>query len=151
MARVQRRGRLPGRPVRTDHFHITLAFLGQVESRRSNELLKLAGQLDFPVCELVLDTLGQFRRAGVAWLGCSDVPEALQGFQAGLGESVRAHGFTLDQRPWTPHLTLYRDLRKGFATIDFEGIRWRPKRYCLMRSKQGRDGVYYQSLGEWPQ
>ena len=41
-------------------------------------VLDVAADLDFPRCELVLDRLGRFRRAGVLWLGAGEAPTPIK-------------------------------------------------------------------------
>jgi 2'-5' RNA ligase len=150
MTRIQSGLTIVARPVRPANFHITLVFLGNIAISRVAELLEIAGTLKFPDFVIRLDTLGSFRKSGVEWLGCSEVPGSLVAFQASLSARLEAAGFSSDIRSWKPHVTLYRDLRTAPATMEFEALNWKPERFCLMQSGQDRNGVFYQRLGQWP-
>jgi len=149
VAALQRFMDFPSRAVPPANFHITLAFLGQVASERLPELKGLAQQCPLPAGVLELDCLGGFPRAGVAWLDCSYIPLELVAFQQDLVLHLEALGFRSEARPWRPHLTLYRKMRKPFATIPFEAINWPVDSFCLMQSRPGKDGPQYRSLGHW--
>ncbi len=150
MAALQDRLALPARAVPASNFHITLVFLGAVEVQRMPELAGLADRLRFPPCTLVLDRLGAFPRAGVAWLGAAAAPSELLAFQAELAAGLERLGFPADARPWRPHVTLYRKLRNRFEKIPFDAITWPLSGFCLMQSKPGHGAPVYQPIADWP-
>lgn len=112
------RGSVRGRFVAPDSFHVTLAFLGEVEGHRADAACSAidrgcAGIAPFPV------TLGDFgcfgkRSKATLWQGFRDA-----GSLAALAESVRAElrdaGFSFDGKAFLPHVTLMRaaDLTEG--------------------------------------
>ena len=132
------------------NIHMTLVFLGDVRVERISCLQEIAAGLSFPEFEIVLDITGRFQKAAVGWLGCSLVPDILTGFQAILIQQLQTAGFEPDTRAWTPHITLYRNLRKPFETIEFEALKWKPRGFCLMQSGHDSSGLIYQSIGRWP-
>lgn len=138
----------PARAVPEANFHVTLAFLGNVDSAGREAAERVAGPL--PALTLRLDRLGVFPGAGVVWLGCSSVPGLLLRFQTELAAALEAAGFELDRRPWRPHLTLYRKMRTGPATIGFDAIEWPLDGWSLMQSRSGRRGVEYREIAHWP-
>ncbi|MBQ9022078.1 MAG: RNA 2',3'-cyclic phosphodiesterase [Eggerthellaceae bacterium] len=102
-----------GRYVGADSFHVTLAFLGEVEAWRVNELADIlddacSGHAAFESC---LGELGNFGRASKAtlWQGFTDKKPFAE-----LAQSVRrelAHaGFDFDDKGFLPHITLMRKL-----------------------------------------
>jgi 2'-5' RNA ligase len=149
VAHIQRRLDCKARAVSPEQFHITLAFLGNQPQGKVTALKSLAASLDFEPCELQLDRIGTFRRAGVLWLGATTIPPALQAFQRALSDGLEATGIDYDQKQWKPHLTLYRRLRKPHASITFEAVPWRLKGFALVESVGVRNGVRYDNLGRW--
>jgi 2'-5' RNA ligase len=148
VARRQALG-LPGRPVAPALLHATLAFLGNQPRHRIGELLALAAERQIPQVELRLNRVGSFPRAGVVWLGTDTVPERLLAFRAGLVGALAAAGFAIERQPWIPHLTLYRNLRSGPATMDIDPVQWTVDRYLLMESSSGPAGLRYRVCGRW--
>ena len=151
LAQIQSGLQLQGRPVAVDNLHMTLVFLGTVQRSRITTLRDIAAAMALPEIELVLDLAGRFDKAGIAWLGCTRVPPALSGFQLALVQQLQDEGFKTENRGWTPHITLYRNLRKPFETISVDAVNWRPAGFCLMESRHERSGLIYQPIGHWPE
>jgi RNA 2',3'-cyclic 3'-phosphodiesterase len=141
---------LTGRPVPAARLHVTLAFLGSQPRDRLGELRALAGQMDFPVTRVVLDRIGGFEPAGVAWLGAARLPRRLVAFRTRLVERLADAGFGFDRKPWIFHLTLYRDLRTPPGTMHCDPVIWNVNGFALMESVSGPQGLQYRALGHWP-
>jgi 2'-5' RNA ligase len=141
---------VPARQVAPRLFHATLVFLGQRPRERNHELLQVAESVSFEPCEVVLDRPGQFRRSRVGWLGANRVPRALGVFQQALASALDQAGIAFDQRAWTFHVTLYRDLRKPLPIMPPVAINWPLEGFSLLESVQQKDGVDYRQIGHWP-
>jgi 2'-5' RNA ligase len=140
--------RAGGRPVPAANLHLTLVFLGEVDTPRIGDLVAAAGGLPAPAFTIVLDTIGGFRRSGVAWAGCREPAKELLGLQAGLDRRVREAGFHPDARPFAPHLTLARRVRAPVTPRPIDAIAWRVSSFALVES--GRTESAYRTLAEWP-
>lgn len=153
MAALQMLDGWSGRPVPPGNLHLTLVFIGSVDTRRLDALQAVANQRSLPPCGLTLDRLGWFPRARVGWLGCSGgAPDMLAAFQAGLAEAAHIAGFDVDDQRWTPHVTLYRHLRTPPPTLRDKPLEWRIEGFELMASRpreDGAPGVEYHTLGRW--
>ncbi len=149
LGRIQADLALPARRVPLPNLHITLAFLGDVAAADIGRLQTLAGTVDLPAVRLMLDRLGWFPRAGVAWLGCARPPPALSEFQQALTRCLLREGFAPDTRAWQPHVTLYRNLRTRWEKIPFEAVAWPLQGFCLLRSTSAERGPRYEPLGHW--
>lgn len=139
-----------GRPVPPERLHATLIFLGMQSADTLSGLKTIASSLAFPSCKVLLDRLGHFPGARVAWLGPNKTPAALEDFRRRLAASVSDAGIEFDSRVWRMHVTLYRDLRTRPAIIDFEPVEWPVRGFCLMESLQGKSGLQYLPRGRWP-
>jgi 2'-5' RNA ligase len=103
----------PGlRWVDVEHQHLTLHFLGEIDSARVDALI---GALDGPLQELPFEIafgqLGIFPPAGlprVIWMGVDRGRTELARVHAELGARLLQAGVSAEQRPFTPHLTLAR-------------------------------------------
>ena len=140
---------LEARAVPKANFHVTLAFLGMQHAEVIPVVSDVASRLEFSPCEVTLDCLGRFKRAGVMWLGASEVPDALCQFQQDLVDSLLEAGVGYDRKPWKFHLTLYRKMRKPPPTMDPVAIRWRLNGFSLVESVSVRNGVEYHTIGHW--
>src|SRR5271165_2908687 len=97
-----------GSPTASNHLHLTLAFLGDQPPERVEALRRIGAGIRARAFALALDTIGGFRRAGIAWLGASAPQSELGALQRELAAALHASGFELETRPYAPHLTLSR-------------------------------------------
>lgn len=140
--------RAGGRPVPKDKIHLTLAFLGEVAPNRADDLVKAADAIREAPFDLVLDKTGAFRRARVAWVGSSAPAPALLGAEATLRQKLRARGFELEDRPFTPHVTLVRKVDRTLRTEPIAPIAWHVEKIALVRSELGSGA--YTVVATWP-
>ena len=139
-----------GRAVPRRNWHLTLAFLGEINPESLEAVKALGAGLDWPEVTLVLDRLGHFPGSAVGWLGPSEVPPTLKAFHAEFSGTLDDVGLRSPGRRWTPHVTLYRKMRKRPDNIPFEPIEWRLQGGCLMQSMLRPEGVEYRVLARWP-
>ena len=139
--------KLGGRPMPVDRIHLTLAFLGEVPGDRRAAALEAGEAARGHAFSLVLDRLGAFRRAGVAWAGASRVEPALLQLQGSLALALDLEGFELEQRAFNPHVTLVRKVERALREEAIEPVAWRVTDFALMRSdlRSGR----YETLERW--
>ncbi len=108
--------------TRPENVHLTLRFLGDVESEQLNRVLRVVEQAvvegeDIAGADslrLALGEAGSFGRPSsprVFWLGLRETPglAAVRGVQERLERGVRELGFEPERRRWTPHLTIGRN------------------------------------------
>jgi 2'-5' RNA ligase len=145
-------------------WHVTLAFLGQVDEPTAVELaqrLERAARLHHDI-RLAFSGAGTFpaaRRANVLWSGLSGDRAEL----ARLAESVVAGAACAGTPPpdhgrrFQPHLTLARcrmpaDVTDLVAALeDFQGSSWTADRVHLVRSHlRATEQPRYSSLTSWP-
>jgi len=138
-----------GRATPPHQFHATLAFLGMQPPENIPAIFEAAAVQKPPVCRVVIDRVGVFRRTGVLWLGASRVPEALARFQSSLVGSLLDREIGYDRKPWEFHVTLYRKLRKPAPIMDSVAIEWAIDGFDLVESVRVGNGVEYHSIGHW--
>lgn len=142
--------RAHGRPVPAENMHVTLAFIGAWPSARLPTLLDAAATIHGQPTNIVLDRLGAFRRAGIAWIGPSLVPDALTRLAASLADTLSAVGVILDAQPYRPHVTLARRCRGPYPEGATGPFRFDADRFVLMQSHTRTEGARYSALSEWP-
>ena len=129
--------RIEGKPVPRDRIHLTLAFLGELASERADEAMRAAESTRSSAFELVLDQIGSFRAARVAWAGCDHAPAGLKTLQTRLAQALRSRDFTLEERPFAAHVTLARKISRSLEREPIPPILWQAREYTLVRSEPG--------------
>jgi 2'-5' RNA ligase len=98
--------------VAPESLHLTLAFLGNIDDRKAEQvehvLVNTASH--HARFDMVLQGIGAFpsvRRARVWWAGIADEPRLLA-LQADVERGLEIIGFRPEARAWSPHITLGR-------------------------------------------
>jgi 2'-5' RNA ligase len=107
---------IPGaRWVEPRHFHVTLAFLGEVRNTELNGVCRAVAEAtaDFAPLELRLEALGVFpnpKRPSTIWVGLSGSGvDVLHSIQRSLSRTLRASGYPMaDENRFSPHVTIGR-------------------------------------------
>lgn len=155
------RGNLLGaRWIEPDNQHITLKFLGWVPEEKKTEVSAVCKSVaaGHPRTEISLTDLGAFpnaKRPRVLWIGVDDPTHVLEGLARGLDESLEPLGFSREERPFTPHLTLARFKMpvKSSGHLPQFGLRLAPfviDRVGLFRSILSPKGARYEVIQEFP-
>lgn len=145
---IRRRQTIDGlspRRVPDHNLHLTLLFLGDQPVDRVGEIITAARNPDVPGFELVLDRLGWFARARVAWLG-GRAPANGKALVSALTARVSALGLAFDRRPWTPHVTLFRKVAARPNLPEIEPLVWPIQQFALIESVPGRP---YEALAQF--
>jgi 2'-5' RNA ligase len=142
------RAQCGGRAPRPENIHLTLFFIGEVERSRLADIQAAADASGGTRFELVLDRLGYFRRARIAWAGGA-CPVALASQVAQLTQNLAAQGFPGEERPFVPHITLAREAARQPAGIAFDPVIWRADEFVLVESVRGAGGSSYGILQRW--
>jgi RNA 2',3'-cyclic 3'-phosphodiesterase len=142
--------RAHGRPVPAENMHVTLAFIGAWPVARLPLLTDAAADVRGEPLHIVLDRLGAFRRAGIAWIGPSEPPDALMRLAAALMRALSAVGVILDEQPCRPHVTLARHCRGRYPDSVAGPFTFDAERFVLMQSQTRAEGARYRELAQWP-
>ncbi len=146
-----------------ESWHLTLAFLGEVDERRVDELsirLERAASRH-PQQRLSIAGGGAFPSAGrarVVWAGITGDGRALAALAASVAAGARRAGAPPpdEGRKYHPHLTLARcrqpaDVRSLAGELaQASGPDWTADAICLIRSHLTTGPPRYEQLGSWP-
>ena len=152
------RERFPkARWVPIENQHVTLKFLGSTYPRLvewvSSAVGDVAGrQPPFETRVAGLGTFPNARRARVLWAGLDD-PGSRAADIAGALDDALAREFKVEQRAFTPHLTVARfDPPVGVdaGEAGFESERFRIDRVVLFRSHLRRPAPVYEPVATFP-
>lgn len=144
-ARTPARG-APGRRVRDENLHLTVLFLGAVETAAEAALAQAAALVRAAPFDLTLDRVGSFFRARVLWIGPSQVPAQLGDLRGQLEAAARTAGVAFDPKPLVPHVTCYRDVRQTLGPAPVEPLPWPVRSFALVHSAGGQ----YHVVSQWP-
>lgn len=135
----------PGaRPVAAANLHMTLAFLGSVDAQRERLAEAAAEQVHGAPFELDLQRVGHWARPRVLWCAATPAPAALFALHGALAGGLRAAGFELDRRPFSPHVTVARNAAHyhGPGRLPVP-VRWQVDVFQLVESTTAPAGAVY--------
>jgi 2'-5' RNA ligase len=145
---------LGGRVTREDSLHATLVFIGDIALDRLPSLLALAEGIQTPTFAIEFDSGGCWKHNHIAYLGMHRISDALQSMQSELASRVRAAGFNVDQRRYSPHVTLIRKAVCANAIPEKENpaepVAWTVRDFVLVKSSMSANGSRYEQIGCWP-
>jgi 2'-5' RNA ligase len=140
---------LEGRPQRPDQWHVTLEFMGQVPRERQPSLRAAADRVRQSPITIEFDRVEHWRKPQVVCLVASRVPAGLAALVTQLHAALVAEGFTLDARPFSPHVTLARKVRAAADSLVDPPFVWRSDGFSLVRSVTDPAGSRYEPLYWW--
>ncbi|MCK4586274.1 MAG: RNA 2',3'-cyclic phosphodiesterase [Gammaproteobacteria bacterium] len=141
----------PGsRAVFPGNFHITLAFLGNVNANQRSCAEQIANSIQCSSFELTIDTADYWHKPRILWVGPKQMPDTLIALATELRDGAIECGVRMDMRPYNAHVTLLRkigQLPEGLAISPFT---WAAKHFVLIESTTRLEGVRYEVIREWP-
>lgn len=159
---VEALGVTPGvRWTRPEQWHVTLAFLAEVDDRARAALAERLGRVAHrhPPPTLALSGGGRFGRQ-VLWTRVDGDRQALRRLADSVRAAARRSGLPTDPRPYRPHLTLARagnpapDLAPIVAALrGFTGRSWSAPDLLLVRSVLGAGPggtARHETVATWP-
>ncbi|AQA19857.1 2'-5' RNA ligase [Halioglobus japonicus] len=143
-----------GRAVPAANFHITLAFLGELDQRRLERLCdavdSCVDQLNPAGLTLTLDNIGYWSKPRICWLGPSRWPDHLPALAKRLNHIGVSEGGRRERNNYQPHVTLYRSCdTPPSAPAQPPALPMTCDHFSLYESRQGRQGVSYHPLASW--
>jgi 2'-5' RNA ligase len=152
------------RPVRPELMHVTLAFLGWVPDDRLPDAIEAAGAAAAgkTAFDLSFDYAGRFPATGrprAVWLGVGAGKDELHRLAADVGRELRARSFALEDRPFSPHLTLARvrvdasgpesrTVAAAFDALAVPALPVRADRIAVVESRLSPKGPTYTTRAE---
>lgn len=148
--------------VRAENLHVTLKFLGHTDEATRPGIEKALGKVRSPSpVDLEFRGLGFFpneKRPRVFWAGTESSPN-LKPLASDVDDATHQFGFPLENRPFTPHLTLARFESPRIPQELFAAIAKNAARsfgsitaseFRLIESKLKATGAEYTTLHTFP-
>jgi len=101
--------------VPADNFHLTLAFIGDVDGGLQHDITEALATIEGPILDLEITGVDHFvegRTPKVLYAAVTPT-EALMRLRAKVATILRGEGVTLDRRKYRPHVTLARFNRRA--------------------------------------
>ncbi len=136
--------------VQPHNLHVTLVFLGQVDSEVEALLKQSAAAIAAQPFTLIFDGLSYWSNPGILCLtSLQSAPDEAMMLASELAATAAGYGLQVDARPYTPHITLARHARY-LPDVRFAPIIWRAEAFCLVESCSEPGGVCYKVIQRWP-
>ena len=139
-----------GRAVRAENLHMTLHFLGEVDGDVAGELAAMTTAVEIAPFVLEIAATGWWRGARVAWLAPFVTPPELGQLCAQLEAHLHACGVAPDDRPFRPHITVARKVRRAPRVLGSIAVHWRVDDFALIASQTDPAGARYVVRNRWP-
>lgn len=139
-----------GRPLPAQNLHLTLVYLGQVDSATRQALEARVDAIHVQPFELRLERFGHWRRPQVLWWGPRETPAPLQALVAALRRAAGDCGLEVEGRPYQAHMTLGRKVRRAPGRPQAAPQTWPVQDFALVRSNLLPAGAHYEILRRWP-
>ncbi|MDR1158471.1 MAG: RNA 2',3'-cyclic phosphodiesterase [Oscillospiraceae bacterium] len=91
-----------------ENLHLTLAFLGECDKKQLVAAKSAMNAVNFEPFDVTIERIGNFR-GDLWWAGCRATPQ-LSAIQQALSDNLRKAGFMLENRKYSPHITLGREV-----------------------------------------
>lgn len=139
------------RPVSPANLHLTLAFIGSLPEERLDAVLAAGTEVRAAPVSMPLTRIEHWARprllCAVPAIGntaCAELVNALR-------QALLRHLLPVESRPFRPHVTLVRKVRKPLMESDlWRTPTWSSDRLALVVSESAQGGVRYRELAGWP-
>lgn len=137
---------LGGRAARVETLHLTLAFIGDVDTACLTLLAAPPATVSASCFELQLDRCGVWPHNNIGWLAPATIPSALTLLQQRLALWLESVGFAPDPRPFQPHVSVVRRVRAPLSEAHIEPLTWPVADWRMVRSHLSAQGAGYEPL-----
>jgi 2'-5' RNA ligase len=128
--------------TKKENFHITLAFIGETD--RLEDAKRIINETVFKSFEISLGKPGRFKRDDGDIRYVSAEGNGLSELAGDIASRLRKAGFEIEDRPFTPHITLGRQvIGKSDVPLDIVPASMTVNRVSLMKSERLNGGMKY--------
>ena len=142
-----------------DQLHLTLRYIGEVDTHLADDLAERLGAVDQPAFDLRIEGTGIFERKGTAhtlWAGIAPSPELVR-HQQRIERICVTAGLEPEHRKYHPHITLARLNQSSGPLAPFcartAGLAlgpWSVDSYILYESTLHPEGSLYEPVVRYP-
>lgn len=136
------------RPIAAKNLHSTLLFLGSIDETRQFSITAATEELKPRQMNIEFDRLSYWTKPGVLCLTASRFDPEISLLAKQLANKAIRAGLGIDNRPFTPHITLARKA-KARIDIEFAPVIWKIDAFYLVESISSDIGVEYKVIKRW--
>ena len=153
-------GGIPGaRWQDDDQLHLTLRYIGEVETPQAEDIAAALNQISGPRPTVILSGVGTFDRKGIVhtlWAGIAP-DDALKLLHDRINRALTLAGIAPEERAFKPHITLAR-LNRSPSPLDgflsraagLSAPPFTPDAFLLYESTLGSEGSIYEAVARYP-
>jgi 2'-5' RNA ligase len=132
-----------------ENLHLTLAFLGECDEKQKDAAKEALSGVDFEPFRLEIFSFGRFRqeKGDIWWAGIRESKE-LSELHKNLSARLKASGFILEKRKFSPHITLGREVATMAAPRKIIPFGEDVNTVNLMKSERIKGRITYTSIFE---
>jgi 2'-5' RNA ligase len=145
---------LGGQAVPASNLHATLCFIGSVPEEKLADLREVASRVRGSPATLSFGALDFWEKPEILCATAEDSASA-RDLSVAIGAAVSLAGFKPDLKPFRPHLTLARKVRRRVAQEHpwpraLETVRVHCEEFVLMSSRRSEGASIYSVVNCWP-
>jgi 2'-5' RNA ligase len=151
--RLQAESLCSGRKIEPENIHLTLVFVGEVDSGKLAALCRAADGIkgsDARAFDVVIEEIRYWKHNRIVYAATRQIPQNLMNLASALQDALSVAGFPIERRAYRPHITLMRKASCQPLPELAEPIAWRAIEWILVKSEQTSDGSVYSPIGRWP-
>lgn len=141
-----------GRKTKAENIHLTLVFVGEVDASQMAALYKAADEIKdsgLRAFDLIIERICVWKRKNIVYAEINEIPPPLIDLVEALQSRLSLAGFSLEERPYKPHITLMRNASCKTLPELVESMVWRAREWVLVKSDRTSDGPVYTPIGRW--
>jgi 2'-5' RNA ligase len=145
-----------GRLVARENYHVTLAFVGDVEQSRLAQLQQIGAQQRPRAGSVEFDAIEYWPEAAVVAAVASRAPSAVLDLWNGLHDALVAARLipspgerAMPRTPLRMHVTLARKVTQAPVMQAMSPLLWRVRAFSLVQSDLGRTQPVYTVVDTW--
>ncbi|NOQ14527.1 MAG: RNA 2',3'-cyclic phosphodiesterase [Methyloprofundus sp.] len=136
------------RKVKPDNLHVTLVFLGNVDTELEAIIHLGMKNISVQAFSICFDQLAFWRKPRLLCLTAQQYDQQLLILVDALKKELEQYGMMMEDRAYKAHITLARKAHR-LVEIEMQPITWQAQSFCLIESLSTPDGVHYQVLQRW--
>ena len=139
-----------GRAVPAQNYHLTLAFLGNIDAQERQVLDEALDSLTIEPVRLQLDKTGYWSKNGILWLGSNKPSATVEALADDCRRAANKAGIRVSRKRFEPHLTLARnETLLPQAPLVEPDFTLQTSEILLYQSVFDNSGVRYLPLRAW--
>jgi RNA 2',3'-cyclic 3'-phosphodiesterase len=135
-------------PIQPANIHVTLLFLGNIDSDKEERLKQALATIQVPKITLQFDSLSFWAKPRILCLTAKESSPEIETIVETLSRMARDLSIPIDDRQFKPHVTLVKKAKTQIP-LEFKPIVWQAHYFCLVESCLFSNGIEYRIVEKW--